>query len=291
MIQKDLFPLFPPNCYREGLLLLVSPDKFHKLEGNSIEESRLHMLVCDGTLELELNGELHEMKGPTFFDIMETVTIRINKVSPNLRAWCLFITFEFASESLKNLRPGPLNRLLEKLYIPIWNLSQKESEILERQLLLLKETLDNPNHYYRQELSETYFRSFSLELGNILFTYEENANDSQPYISKRDFIALNFMKLVSKHSMEEHSIDFYADTLCISTKHLTRIIKAMTGKTPHTIICNELIHQAMTMLEDDSIPVSQIAEKLHFSDQAAFCKFFKKHKKIPPMAYRRRKNE
>lgn len=255
-----------------------------------MEGSRLHILVCDGALELELNGKPYEMKGPALLDIMDTITVRINRIDPNLQAWCLFITFEFASESLKNLRPGPLNHLLERLYLPVWHLSQEESGILERQLLLLKETLGNPKHYYRQELSETYFRSFSLELGNIMFTHEENMDDALPYISKRDHITLNFMKLVSKHFMEEHNIDFYAEALCISTKHLTRIVKGMTGKTPHTIICNELIHQAMAMLENDSIPVSQIAEELHFSDQAAFCKFFKKHKKVPPMAYRRRRN-
>ena len=148
------------------------------------------------------------MKGPALLDIMDTITVRINRIDPNLRAWCLFITFEFASESLKNLRPGPLNHLLERLYLPVWHLSQEESGILERQLLLLKETLGNPKHYYRQELSETYFRSFSLELGNIMFTHEENMDDALPYISKRDHITLNFMKLVSKHFMEEHNIDF-----------------------------------------------------------------------------------
>ena len=290
MTQRELFLLFSPDCCRDGLLLLISPDRFHKLKGNTMEGSRLHILVCDGALELELNGKPYEMKGPALLDIMDTITVRINRIDPNLRAWCLFITFEFASESLKNLRPGPLNHLLERLYLPVWHLSQEESGILERQLLLLKETLGNPKHYYRQELSETYFRSFSLELGNIMFTHEENMDDALPYISKRDHITLNFMKLVSKHFMEEHNIDFYAEALCISTKHLTRIVKGMTGKTPHTIICNELIHQAMAMLENDSIPVSQIAEELHFSDQAAFCKFFKKHKKVPPMAYRRRRN-
>ena len=152
----------------------------------------------------------------------------------------------------------------------------------------MKGTLENPKHYYRQELCETYFRSFSLELGNIMFTHEENMDGAPSYISKRDFVTLNFMKLVSRHFMEEHNIDFYAKALCISNKHLTRVVKEMTGKTPHTVICNELIHQAMAMLEDDSAPVAQIAELLHFSDQAAFCKFFKKHKKVSPMAYRRR---
>lgn len=290
MIQKELSLLFPSCCCKDGLLLLVSPGKFHKLEGSTIEKNRLNILLCEGSIEFELNGKTYELKGPVFLDIMETVTVRIDKASPDLRAWCLFITFEFASNSLKNLRPGPLNHLLERLSLPVWNLSQEESGTLEGQLSLLERTLDNSKHYYQQELSETYFKSFSLELGNIMFTHEENMDDMQTYISKKDFISLNFMKLVSKHFMEEHNVDFYAEALCVSTKHLIRVIKEIMGKTPHTVICNELIHQAMVMLEDDSIPVSQIAEKLHFSDQASFCKFFKKHKKVAPMAYRRREN-
>ena len=95
------------------------------------------------------------------------------------------------------------------------------------------------------------------------------------------------MKLVSKHFAKEHHIEFYADSLCISIKHLTRVIKEMIGKTPHTVICDEITHQAMTLLEDDSISIGEIAETLHLSDQASFCKFFKKQKKISPMAYRR----
>lgn len=291
MTQKELSLLFPSCCYKDGLLLLVPPSKFHKLAGSTIEKSRLNILLCDGSIEFELNGKTYELKGPSFLDIIDTTTIRINRISPDLRAWCLFITFEFASNSLKTLRPGPLNHLLERLSLPVWNLSQEESGTLEGQLSLLERTLDNSKHYYQQELSETYFKSFSLELGNIMFTHEENMDDTQTYISKKDFISLNFMKLVSKHFMEEHNIDFYAEALCVSTKHLIRVIKEIMGKTPHTVICNELLHQAMAMLEDDSIPVSQIAEKLHFSDQASFCKFFKKHKNMAPMAYRRRKKD
>lgn len=289
MTQKELSRLFPSAFYKDGMLLLVPPDSFRKLEGNVIEKSRLHILVCEGSMNMELNGKSCEMKGPSLLDVLDTVSVLISRTSSDLKAWCLFITFEFASESLKNLRPAPLNHLLERLYLPVWNLSKEESRILEGQLLLLRNTLCNPKHYYQRELSQTYFRSFSLELGNIMFTHDENGDDAVPYISKRDFIILNFMKLVSKHFMEEHNIDFYAEALCISTKHLTRIVKSMIGKTPHAVICDELINQAMIMLEDDNILVSQIAEELHFSDQAAFCKFFKKHKKIPPMAYRRKK--
>ncbi|MDM8307733.1 helix-turn-helix domain-containing protein [Phocaeicola barnesiae] len=47
----------------------------------------------------------------------------------------------------------------------------------------------------------------------------------------------------------------------------------------------------MLMLEDERIPVGQIAEELHFSDQASFSKFFKKQMKMAPMLYRRKYEE
>lgn len=43
----------------------------------------------------------------------------------------------------------------------------------------------------------------------------------------------------------------------------------------------------MTLLEDNTTPIQQIAETLSFSDQASFSKFFKKHKGISPIAYRK----
>ena len=160
---------------------------------------------------------------------------------------------------------------------------------LEQPLTMLKNILSDTSHSYRKELSELYYKCFSLELGNIMFKQESSASDTTSYICKRDLITLNFFKLVTKHYAEQHYIDFYADALCISPKHLNRIIKEITGKTPHAIICEEITIQAMVMLEDENLTIGQIVSDLNFSDQAAFCKFFKKQKNVSPMAYRRKK--
>lgn len=58
------------------------------------------------------------------------------------------------------------------------------------------------------------------------------------------------------------------------------------GKTPHTVICDEITHEAMALLDDNSITIGRISEKLSFSDQAAFCKFFKRQVSISPTEYR-----
>lgn len=288
MTQKELSLLFSPDCYISGQILLVSPANFYKLENRLIENSRIFLLVSNGSVNISLGNQSCEMKAPAYLDILDTMTLKMTNFNSDLRAWCLFITFEFACESLKNLRPGPLNRMTERQTIPIRIFSAQDNALIENQLCLLKDTLSTQTHYYRQELAQLYFKSFSLELGNIMFAQEKNVEQSASYISKQDLIILNFMKLVSTHFATEHQLEFYANALCISVKHLTRTVRKMTGKTPHTIICDEILGHALHMLDDDSIPISRIAEELHFADQASFCKFFKAQKKKSPMEYRRR---
>lgn len=245
MTQKELSSRFPESCRIGNQILLISPDDFYKLEGITIEGSRMFLMVCSGRLNMTLNNRPYEIGANSYFDIMETTTAHIDSIGQELRGWCLLVSFEFASESLKNLRPGPLHYSLEHPHIRIWHFTEAETARLERPLNLLHETLADATHYYRRELASVYFKSFSLELGNCMLSHQENDSDIPPYVSKRDFITLNFMTLVSKHFAEEHHIEFYANALCISTKHLTRVIKEMVGKTPHAVICDEITHQAM----------------------------------------------
>lgn len=288
MTLKELSSIVSPTYYLEGLILLVPPTEMGNLEGVTIDNTRIFMLVCNGSLRLEIKGRQSEMRANFFLDAMDTTTVKIDNFSHDLQAWSLFITFEFASESLKNMKPWPKSLLLERLHIPVKSYSRPEIEILERQLNMMRECFENIDHHYRRELITIYFRSFSLEFGNIMLLREENTERPPSYFSKRDIVTINFLKLVSQNFATEHNLQFYADALCISSKHLTRIIKELTSKTPYTIICHAIVHQAMSLLEDDTISIGRIAEELHFSDQAAFCKFFKKQMNISPVAYRRK---
>lgn len=295
MTPKELLPLFSPYRYVDNQILLIPPVDFRKLEGRTIGGSRMFMLVCSGSLHVELHNSLEsesndkssQMGANSFLDILDVITVRLDRFSPDLKAWCLFISFEFARESLKNLLPGPPKAILDLSRMPILHFSSSECKTLEQRLMLLEDSLRDNKHFYRQEVIKLYFKSFSLELGNILLAYEQSIDKTPAHVSKRDFITLNFIKLVSKHFATEHTLKFYADKLCLSAKHLTRIIKATTGKTPHDILYKRIVQQALAMLDDDRISIGQIAEELHFSDQAAFCKFFKKQMGITPTAYRK----
>lgn len=287
MNLKELFPLFSPIHALPDRVLFINTAEFERLKRYEINHSRVFILVSKGCLSLQIGGKTHYMEAHSFLDMLDGAPIQITSFSTDLKVYCLLPEYKFARESLKNLKPGPESHLLDTLHAPIIHLSIEEKNIIEKQLQLFEENLHNMKHHFREELAKTYFRSFMLELGNILFNHKENIHENSLTISRQEFIAMEFMKLVWLHFQTEHNVNFYADKLCISVKHLSRIVKETFNRTPHTIICEEILHTAMKLLEDNDSLVQQVAENLHFSDQASFCKFFKKHMQLSPMEYKR----
>lgn len=293
MDKIELYPLFSSECYIKNKILLIPASQFDKLYGKSMDDIRMFILVCKGELSLKIDGIPCPMKAFSFLDVLDRIHVEILEGSDDLEAYGLITEYEFVSESLKTFKPGPETYLLDRLRFPVLHFSEKEGNVLKQQLGLMKSVLGNPAHCYREELMLVYLKSFMMEIGNILFAHINDCDEMDEryqsnVVSKSDIVAMEFTKLVWKHSIVEHGVDFYANRLCISVKYLSRLVKESMDKTPHEIIRDELIKHAKSMLEDGTIPVGLIAERLCFADQASFCKFFKKHTAVSPMVYRKR---
>lgn len=287
MTQKDLFPLFPTSNGIPNKVLLVINSQLHKLQGKHINGCRIFLLVYAGELQLEVSHNIYKMKAGSLLDLLDTTGLMIQSVSQDIKAHCMIPNYEFARESLKMFKPGPENYILDRLEYPILNLTEQEISALQQQMILMESALTNTNHTYRYELALVYFKSFMLEIGHLTLTHKNEMEEKATILSKRDLVMMEFMKLVWEYACTEHEVEYYADKLCLSAKHLTRLVKEAISKTPHEIICDELLKYAMKKLEDDEVTVGQLAEEMHFADQASFSKFFKKHTKISPMEYRR----
>jgi len=97
-----------------------------------------------------------------------------------------------------------------------------------------------------------------------------------------------FVSLVAEHYREAHDVSFYADKLCITTRYLSQITDRAVGKSPKQIIADYLMSEARSYLETTRLTVQEIADKLGFSSQALFCKFFRNQAAVSPSEYRSR---
>ena len=103
---------------------------------------------------------------------------------------------------------------------------------------------------------------------------------------RADGILKEFSELLVLHIKTETRVGFYAEKLCISKQYLSLIVKEKLHVTIGTVMASMRIEVAARMLRDPDLTIQQVAEKMSFSDQSSFGKFFKKHTGLSPLKYR-----
>ena len=136
-----------------------------------------------------------------------------------------------------------------------------------------------------------------LGMGDDVPTAIRNAHDfihSQVVYAKPDEtggraidIYNRFVSLVAGHYREAHDVAFYADSLCITTRYLSGVTNNVVGKSPKQIIADYLMSEAKTYLDTTRLSIQEVADRLGFSSQALFCKFFKSQENMSPSDYRK----
>ena len=103
--------------------------------------------------------------------------------------------------------------------------------------------------------------------------------------TRQDEIFKSFVSLVHEHCTSQREVSFYADKLCISTKYLTGICKAVTGDSAKKIIDDFAILEIKVLLQSTELTVQEIADRLSFPDQSYLGRYFKRHEGISPKEY------
>lgn len=96
-----------------------------------------------------------------------------------------------------------------------------------------------------------------------------------------------FMKLVESHLKEQHSVQYYADKLCITPNYLNEIITSTKGISAKQYIRNKVMDEAQRLLTYTDFPISDIAFELHFSTVSYFIRSFRQYTGTTPLLYRR----
>lgn len=148
--------------------------------------------------------------------------------------------------------------------------------------LYLHHAEKNAANYYDSILN--HLCSFCLlQIADILTQTRHEVPD---YARRSTDIFRLFKKTLMENYRQHHDIGFYAESLHISTTYLSRIVKHITGHTVRFHISELLCADARKLLECTDLDIKEIAEKLGFSDQSVFGKFFVKKTGVSPMKFR-----
>ena len=96
-----------------------------------------------------------------------------------------------------------------------------------------------------------------------------------------------FVLLAGQRAREHWTVDRYAAELRVSRDRLGSAVKRTTGLSPQAYLHRLLTREAMELLANTGMPVSQIAFRLGFGDPAYFTRFFRRQADQTPAAFRK----
>ena len=115
--------------------------------------------------------------------------------------------------------------------------------------------------------------------------------DTKESIKQSDYILRKFIEMLSKDNGIHRSVGYYADALCYSPKHFSKVIKQACGRTPLDLINESAIEHIKYRLKHSDKSIKEIAEEFNFPNQSFFGKYVKSYLGMSPARYRNTKEE
>lgn len=144
------------------------------------------------------------------------------------------------------------------------------------------------------EMEESAFSLYEQKLLLLALTYRICSVYNRKLISagqetggRKNEIFVRLIQLIEQYYMQERSVEFYADKLCLSPKYLSALSKSICGYTVQELVFKAIIRKCISLLKNTQKNIQEISNEFGFPNASYFGTFFKKQMGMSPQQYRR----
>ena len=167
------------------------------------------------------------------------------------------------------------------------HLSVQEVEVFRGVITMIEQELHRAIDKHTRELIISNIElllNYCLRFYDRQFITREEINHS---------VVKGFMELlddyISSKALREGlpTVAYFADKCCLSSGYFGNLVRVETGRTAKDIIADRLLAHAKQLLNDDTLTITMISERMGFDYPQHFVRFFKSHTGKTPSAYRK----
>lgn len=278
LIAKDAVT----NLYMEKMGFVHANNKsriFKEIRDTNID-AYYFLLVQKGTASVEIDMRWMDMQEGEILLLTPFSIVNFRNIAESFSVLCLFIERSLF-ERIPNY--NRFHALLTQTGISKIRLETRSFHPIENTFSVFA-TYISRKHTFHEGLTLVLSDFLLLQIIEELYSLK---SDVPIHIRHKDELTQQFFNLLSIHYKEQHGIQFYANALCVSTTYLSRIIRETTQKTVYYYIAEKIFTSARHLLACTDDTIADIANKMNFSDQSAFGKFFKAKAGMSPAQYRK----
>ena len=237
-------------------------------------------IICiKGTSECSINLKPYTVNGPCLITILPGQIVEYKSISDDFTGHIIIMSSKFNDNLIPTVseRLSLLLSFRENPFIPL------DEVTLERMVSFfesMKKMAHAKDHPYRLEV-----------VRYLILAYLYGASDFHKLYNNRQFshqeaLLEKFLHLVQTHYKEQRGLEFYSDKLCLTSKHLSKVIKETSGKSANDWIDDHVALEAKALLKSTSMTIQQISDELNFPSQSFFGKYFKRVTGMSPKEYK-----
>ncbi len=236
-------------------------------------------LCLDGEMQLDINLQPYRFNREHLLCFITPCACRIVSRSPGFRCVGLLLSKSFWRRLVFT------ERTLGKIAIrdAFITINNDEHERLTRFYELLCLCADAPG------LQDSAGTLYPLILG--MFCQVRNIcrrlEDTTIPMSHSEKIFYDFLDLLHTHYRKQRRVSFYADELSLTPRHLTTVIRLVSGRSAARWIEEYIVLEAQILLHNSPMTIKEITYELGFNDQSLFSKYFSRVSGSSPESYRR----
>ena len=276
-----------PESHRIGTDLLLIDDantiRADKYVGNNPFKVDVSMAIIydKGEAVSKINMREYHIKAPAVLVIMYGQTCEPISYSEDLQSRAIVMSDTFTNKLFPNSEAN-------QLYISILNnpivCCENEENVFGNYYELLRNLIRSPHTNYKIDAA----RHLTLAMFYGYSHMKHIFSSSKTKTTRQEEIFSEFLKLLSLNYKQSRDVAFYADRLCITSKHLSQVVKEVSGKSALDIIEEYVITECKALLLSTTMTIQQISDSLNFTTQSVFGKYFKRVTGISPSEYRNR---
>lgn len=274
-------------AYNNSLVMVRMEGTDFRLSGEWLPDGwHVFLQVHKGELRLTASGERLGFDSPVYVDFLKSREWKDVTLAGNYRACFIVMEQHFFMEATLPIRSKITEGMEQFAKHPFTPVNADEDRNLSRLEEMMFSTLSADSHLFCRELIQALACAWQYKLWNLFFHRQQTVrSDTDPHWN--DVIS-QFFYLAHTYCREQHRVSWYAAQLGVSADALSAALKRLHGKTASAMLEELLAAEAKVCLRNPVLSVQDVAEMLHFSDQSAFGKFFKRHCGISPAVFKKR---
>ena len=240
------------------------------------------VLCTKGSMVLRIEDEITNISKNQLIGFKPFISIQHIEISSDCEVTILGVHNNLSPQISDKIRAlEPLYILNLSFYSKI-DLKDEEVTYIQQLIDLFFIKLNEPNTILKHQKTHAVF---TVILYEIIELFIHNKIQNSRDLSKAKIITSEFLNILNVNIHQKKGVEYFADKLNITPKHLISSVKTITKETPRKMIDKMLLNKAKKLLTKRELSIQEIADNLGFSDASSFTKFFKRNQGETPKSY------